>query len=66
MKLYKKQEKYGLGRLMAAKMPFERVNEMTLDFRTKLLMTVVISLVLLFCNLQGSYPILGLIVTFLP
>lgn len=39
---------------------------MTLDFRTKLLMTVVISLVLLFGNLQGSYPILGLIVTFLP
>lgn len=39
---------------------------MTLDFRTKLLMTVVISLVLLFGNLQGNYPILGLIVTFLP
>lgn len=43
-----------------------RVNEMKLDFRTKLLMTVVISFVLLFGNLQRNYPIIGLIVTFLP
>lgn len=40
--------------------------KLDLDFRTKLVMTIVVSFVLLFGDLQRSYPILGLVLTFLP